>query len=68
MRDLAGTQPISYICPKLLTCMDDHNRYGLDPMHRIPSHVVSLSDGKKYGVWLMLDIQTGMILSVSLIY
>lgn len=58
------TPVLNYIHLPLLKRMDtDGDDYRIAPMwERIPSHVVSLTIGKKYGVYLLLNMQTSMLL------
>jgi hypothetical protein len=53
------TEPIDYTSSRSLKRID--RNVSLDPPHcEIPDHVVSLTCGRNYGIWLLLDTNTGM--------
>lgn len=60
------TKPINYTSPLNLRRIDSNyesKRYLFEPAGEgleLPAHVFSLTDGKLYGNWLLLDTQAGM--------
>lgn len=60
------TEPIDYTSSRSLKRID--RNVSLDPPHcEIPDHVVSLTCGRNYGIWLLLDTTTGMFLCSGMI-
>lgn len=57
------TKPINYVSPLNLRRIDgnyESKRYLFEPQGQVlPAHVFSLTNGRLYGVWLLLDIQAG---------
>ena len=54
------TEPIDYISSRSLKRIN--RAVSLDPVHqKIPDHVVSLTCGRNYGIWLLLDMQSGKL-------
>lgn len=60
------TKPINYTSPlnvMRIGEMYDKKRYLFEPLGEgleLPAHVFSLTDGKLYGRWLLLDTRAGM--------
>lgn len=59
------TKPINYISPLNLRRINDNfdnKRYLFEPQEQnLPAHVFSLTNGRLYGIWLLLDTQAGML-------
>ena len=57
------TPALNYTHPPLLKRIDtDGDDYRINPpWEKIPSYVVSLTNGGNYGVYLLLNMQTGML-------
>jgi hypothetical protein len=62
------TMPINYTSPLNLRRINEFwesKRYLFEPPQQILSpHVFSLTNGRLYGVWVLLDVQAGMILII----
>jgi hypothetical protein len=59
------TKPINYISPlhsRRINNNYESKRYFFEPLEQdVSAHAFSLTNGKLYGVWLLLDIQAGML-------
>ena len=61
----SDTKPINYTSPLNLRRISgnyESKRYLFEPQEQnIPAHVISLTNGRLYGIWLLLDTQNGML-------
>jgi hypothetical protein len=61
---LHETKPLSYVSRLRLNRIERGKSMQdafLDPMHQeVPAHVISLTCGRNYGIWALLDLQAGM--------
>jgi hypothetical protein len=64
------TMPINYTSPLNLRRINDNwesKRYLFEPPEQIlPPHVFSLTNGRLYGIWVLLDVQAGMLFIIQL--
>lgn len=67
------TKPINYLNPLNLRRIDhmwEDKRYIFEPPgdhNHLPDHVISLTVGRLYGKWVLLDVKAGMLIQQNML-